>query len=117
MDAGTLIVTAATYSDTTQPNLAVQRSFIGPDVVVAHVEDGGLEDYSLGHEFAFNGYTSDPKVVLTYRDNTKGLRQDVIKVASIVDFKITQPEAGFLAKAVVDKTASQYGGSGGYLNT
>ena len=114
LPAGSLTVTAATYSDSKQPSAAVQRSFIGPDVVLGHVEDGGLEDYSLGHEFAFNGYTSDPKVVLTYRDNTKGLGQDVIKVASIVDFKVTQPEAGFLAKNVVDKTASQYGT---YLNT
>lgn len=117
VDPAAIIVTAATYSDSTQPNSAVQRSFIGPDVVVAHVEDGGLEDYSLGHEFAFNGYTSDPKVVLTYRDNTKGLGQDVIKVASIVDFKVTQSEAGFLAKGVVTKTAAQFGGTNGYLNT
>lgn len=114
VDAGTLIVTAATYSDSTQPNLAVQRSFIGADVVLGHVEDGGLEDYSLGHEFAFNGYNSEPRVVLTYRDNTKGLGQDVIKVASIVDFKVTQPDAGFLAKGVVLKTAAEYGS---YLNT
>ena len=101
-------------SDSTQPNLAVQRSFIGADVVLGHVEDGGLEDYSLGHEFAFNGYNSEPRVVLTYRDNTKGLGQDVIKVASIVDFKVTQPDAGFLAKGVVLKTAAEYGS---YLNT
>lgn len=114
VEAGTIIVTAGTYSDSTQPNLAVQRSFIGPDVVLAHVEDGGLNDYSLAHEFAFNGYSSDPRVVLTYRDNTKGLGQDVVKVASIVDLKVTQPEAGFLAKGVVDKTQSKYGG---YLNT
>ena len=110
---GSVIVTSATFSDTVQPNLATQRSFIADDVVIAHVEDGGLEDYSLGHEFAFNGYTSDPKVVLTYRDNVKGLGQDVIKVASIVDFKITQPDAGFLAKNVVTKTATEFGS---YLN-
>lgn len=117
VDPSAIIVTSATYSDTTQPNAAVQRSFIGPDVVVAHVEDGGLNDYSLGHEFAFNGFTSDPKVVLTYRDNTRGLGQDIIKVASVVDFSITQPQAGFLAKGVVNKTSAEYGGTAGYLNT
>lgn len=108
LEPGTIIVTSATYSNSTQPNAANQVSYLGPDCIIAHVEDGGLNDYSLGHEFAFNGYTSDPVVVLTYRDFTKGLGQDIVKVASIVDLKVTQPDAGFLAKNVVNSSVSAY---------
>ncbi len=80
-------------------------------MVIAHVEDGGRNDYSLGHEFAFSGYGSQPVVVVKYRDEKRGglLGANVIRVGSIVDFKVTQPDAAFLYKTVLDTSAAQYG--------
>ena len=74
-------------------------SFIGPDVIVAFVEDGGLNDFALGHEFAFNGLVgSDPFVVRKYRVEQEGIQgTDYVQVASSIDYKVMNAaNAGFL---------------------
>ncbi len=87
------------------------KHFIGSDVVIAHVEDASQRSYSLGHEFAYSGYGSSPVVVVKYRDEKRGglLGADVLRVGSIVDFKVTQPDAAFLYKTVLDITSANYG--------
>jgi hypothetical protein len=107
-----ILISASTYNSAAQGATASYKSFIGSDVVMAYVEDGGRYDYSLGHEFAFSGYGSQPVVVVKYRDEKRGglLGSNVVRVGSIVDFKVTQPEAAFLYKACLDTSASEYGG-------
>ncbi len=106
-----ITITANTYNSGAQGATAAYKSFLGSDVVIAHVEDGGRNDYSLGHEFAFSGYGSQPVVVVKYRDEKRGglLGANVIRVGSIVDFKVTQSDAAFLYKTVLDTSAAQYG--------
>lgn len=111
VEKGTILVSANTYNSAVQSATASYKSFIGSDVVVAHVEDGGLYDYSLGHELAYSGYNSEPVVVVRYRDEKRGLLgSNVIRVGSIVDFKVTQADAGYLFTGVLDTSATEYGG-------
>lgn len=106
-----ICITASTYNSAAQGATAAYKSFLGSDVVMAYAEDGGRNDYSLGHEFAFSGYGSAPVVVVKYRDEKRGglLGSSVIRIGSICDFKVTQADAGYLFKTVLDTTASQYG--------
>jgi len=106
------LITAASYNTGLLGAAAPAfRYFLGSDVIVAHVEEGSTRSYSLGHEFAFSGYGSAPVVVVKYRDERRGglLGADIIRVGSIVDFKVTQPDAAFLLKTVLDVTSTAYG--------
>jgi len=112
MPESAISVSTNTYNSAAQGATAAYKSFIGSDVVMAYAENGGRNDYSLGHEFAFSGYGSAPVVVVKYRDEKRGglLGANVIRVGSIVDFKVTQADAAFLYKTVLDTTNAAYGG-------
>jgi len=106
---GTVTVTARSYNSAIQGETAVYKSFLGSDVVVARVEDPSLSDFGLGHEFAYSGFGSDPVSVIKYPDMSRGaLGGDVVRVVSIVDFKVTNPTAGYLIKTTLN--TSNYGG-------
>jgi len=111
MQESAIMITAQTYNSAAQGATAAYKSFLGSDVVLAYCEDGGRYDYSLGHEFAFSGYGSAPVVVVKYRDEKRGglLGANVIRIGSIVDFKVTQPDAAYLFKTVLDTSNAAYG--------
>lgn len=108
--ADDLHITAAQYTSAAEGETNAFKAFIGADVVCAYVDDGGLDDYCLGHEFAFNGLVgSDPFMVRKYRVEQEGIQgTDYVQVASSIDYKATNPsEAGFLFKTVVDTSNTE----------
>lgn len=110
VDESAILISSTSYNSAVQGATAVYKSFIGSDCVVAYVEDGGKNDYSLAHEMAFNGHTSDPMIVTKFRDEKRGvLGSSVIRVGSIVDFRCTQPDAAYLFKSCLDTSATEYG--------
>ena len=108
-----LIITSAQYTDSVEGETSTFRAFIGPDTIVGFAEDGGLDDYSLGHEFAFNGMAGDdPFFVRQYRVEQEGMTgTDYVQVATSVDYKVTQVDAAYLIKVCVDvSNTALYGG-------
>lgn len=108
--ADDLYITANQYTYAAEGETATYKAFIGSDVVCAYVDDGGLDDYCLGHEFAFNGLVgSDPFMVRKYRVEQEGIQGvDYVQVASSVDYKATNAsEAAFLFKTVVDTSNTE----------
>lgn len=102
--ADDLIITSAHYATNQQGETAAYKSFIGSDVIGAYTDDGGLDDWSLGHEFAFNGMGGDdPFFVRKYRVEQEGIAgMDYVQVATQVDYKVIQPKSGFLIKNAVN---------------
>lgn len=110
VDPGSINVTTATYNSAKQGETAAYKSYIGSDVLVARTENPSLSDFGLGHEFAFSGFGSDPVAVFKYPDNLRGaLGADIIKVVSMVDFKVLNADAGYLIKTTLDTTKTAYG--------
>jgi hypothetical protein len=107
-----LILTNAQFTDNKQGETDVFHSFMGDDCVVAMVDDGGLDDQALGHEFVFDGLAGeDPFLVRKWREEGKGaLGLDYVGVACAADYKVTNADAGFLLQTVVDKTQTQFNG-------
>lgn len=107
-----LVLTNAQFTDNKQGETDVFHSFMGDDCVVAMVDDGGLDDQALGHEFVFDGLAGeDPFLVRKWREEGKGaIGLDYVGVACAADYKVTNADAGFLLQTVVDKTASKYNG-------
>jgi len=105
-------ITAAQYTSNQQGETAAYKAFMGSDVLVAYVDDGGLNDFSLGHTFEFNGFAgTDPMFVRKYRVEQEGLAgMDWVQVATLADYKVTNPTAGFLLKTVINASnTSRYG--------
>ena len=110
VDESSILITSQSYNSAVMSATISRKSFLGSDVVVAYCEDGGLYDFGLGHEFAFSGYGAEPAVVVKYRDDKRGvLGSNVIRVGSIVDFKVTNASAAYLFKGVLDTTNAEYG--------
>lgn len=107
-----LVLTNAQFTDSQMGETDVFHSFMGDDVVAAMVDDGGLDDQALGHEFVFDGLAGeDPFLVRKWREEGKGaVGLDFVGVACACDYKVTNAEAGFLLQTVVDKTADQFAG-------
>jgi hypothetical protein len=107
--AKSIMVTSAGYTSSAQGEPGAYKTFLGSDVLVARVEDPSLSDFGLGHEFAFSGFSGDAFSVIKINDPLRGvLGADLIKVVSAVDYKVLNPDAGFLFKGVVDITNSIY---------
>jgi hypothetical protein len=107
-----IVISGAQFTDSDQGDTDVFHSFLGGDVIVGMVDDGGLDDQALGHEFVFDGLAGeDPFLVRKWRDEGEGaVGTDFVGVACAADYKVTNPDAGFLLKSVVDVTAEQYDG-------
>lgn len=89
-------------------------SFIGPDVIVAMVDSDPLNDQALGHEFCFDGLAGeDPFLVTKWRDFGKGVYQaiDWVGVSCMVDYKVTNPLAGYLIKSAINGSNTALYGS------
>ena len=115
IQAADIVVTAAQYTSSAQgAATTTYSSFIGPDVIVAFVDDGGLDDYCLGHEFVFNAMGGDePFFIRKYRVEQEGIAGlDYVQVATSAQYKATNAaEAGFLIKSVLDTTnTARYAG-------
>lgn len=103
--ADDLVITSAHFTSSKEgASTTTYSSFIGPDVIVGFSDDGGLDDQALGHEFAFNGLVGDdPFFVRKYRVEQEGMMgQDYVQVGVSADYKVTNVDAGFLLKTVVD---------------
>jgi hypothetical protein len=115
---GSLITTSMTYNLAAEDQTADFRSFIGPDVILAYTEAGGLRNYGLGQSFLWPGDVSTnvdtvnaagmggvPFVVLQFPDNNRDPRgANVLRIVGGLDQKILVPDAGELLINVVDKT-------------
>ncbi len=103
-------ITSNHYTSAQQGETAAYKQFIGSDVVVAYVDDSDPDnDYSLGHEFVFDGLDGDGSfMVRRWREENKGYAGlDVVGVAAVVDYKPTNPAlAGFLFKTAIDSSNS-----------
>ena len=111
--ADDLIVTAAQYTSTDQGATDAYVAFLGSDVVIAMVDDGGLDDQALGHEFVFDGLAGeDPFLVRKWREEGVGaVGTDFVGVACAADYKVTNANAAFLFKAVLDTSDTERYGS------
>lgn len=109
-EKGSVTVTAKRYNPANEGAAGSLKSFIGADVVVAYTAPPSLSSYGLGFEFAFNGMGgTEPFLVLTYQDLSRGaLGSDVARLVGAVDYKVTNPKAGYLIKGVVDTTLSEF---------
>lgn len=113
--ASDIVVTAAQYTSSAQgAATTTYSSFIGANCIVAFVDDGGLDDYCLGHEFIFNGMGGDePYFIRKYRVEQEGIQgMDYVQVAASAQYKATNAsEAGFLFKSVLDTSdTARYAG-------
>jgi hypothetical protein len=109
--ADDLVITVAKYTSSKEgETTATYASFIGANAIVAYVDDGGLDDFCLGHEFAFNGMNGEaPYFVRQYRVEEQGISgTDYVQVGTSIDFKATNASnAGFLFTAVVDTSNTE----------
>lgn len=113
MPAGSIKISKKIYTSVAEGNTAAQpyKLFYGSDVIMAVVEDGGLNDFSLGHQFAFSGMGSDPVSVLRFEDPKRGAQgSNIVRVCSVVDFKVTNAKSAFLLKGVIDTAGADYNG-------
>ena len=105
-----LVITAAKYTSSQEgETTATYQSFIRANAIVGYCDDGGLDDFALGHEFAFNGMGgTDPYFVRQYRVEQEGIAgTDYVQVATSLDFKVTNADAGFLFTACIDTTNTE----------
>jgi len=102
--ASDILVTASQYNSADQGDTDAYKAFLGADVVIAMVDDGGLDDQALGHEFVFDGLAGeDPFLVRKWREEGVGaLGMDFVGVACACDYKVTNADAAFLFKGVLD---------------
>jgi hypothetical protein len=106
-----ITISAASYNYAQEGATAAYRLFMGSDVLVARCETPSLSAFGLGHEFAFAGFGGDAFAVIKYNDPKRGiLGADVAQVVSMVDYKVTNPLAGYLIKTALNTSASEYGG-------
>ena len=120
-EPGAIIETAAHYNASIEGVADDFRAFIGPDVIVARVEEPNLDNYGLGVSVCFQGDNSmwggdvpevqGPMLVLSYFDPKADPRGAwVNRVVAAIDQKIMVPKAGYLLKAVVDgSNTAKYG--------
>jgi hypothetical protein len=84
---------------------------LGPDVLIAFVEPPSLEHAGLGVTFAFGGFSPDAMAIVNAYDDMRGaLGTDYQRAVSIVDFHITNSDAGLRLAGVVDTTKAIYKG-------
>jgi hypothetical protein len=104
LDGADIVVTGAQYTSADQGATDAYNAFLGPDVIVGMVDDGGLDDQALGHEFVFDGLAGeDPFLVRKWREEGVGaVGTDFVGVACACDYKVTNADAGFLFKSVID---------------
>lgn len=119
---GSLITTSLTYNVALEDQAADFRSFVGPDVLIAYVEAGGLRNYGLGQSFMWPGETMGdlveksgigdgtsgvPFVVVQFPDHNRDPRgANVLRVVGGLDQKVLVPDAGELIINAVDATNS-----------
>lgn len=120
-EKGAIIETAAHYNAAQEKQTDDFRAFIGPDVIVARVEEPNLDNYGLGVSVCFQGENSQwggevpevqgPMLVLSYFDPKADVRGAwVNRVVCSIDQKIMVPKAGYLLKSVVDgSNTAKYG--------
>lgn len=117
LDPGALVTTSITYNTALEGQTPDFRSMIGPDVIIAHVEAGGLRNYGLGQTFAWAGgneygslteragVTNAPLAVYQFPDNNRDPRgATVMRIVCGLDFQVTTPDAGELIVNAVDST-------------
>lgn len=111
-EKGSVHITMQRYNSANEGATEVLTSFMGPDVIVAHTDAPSAMpgSYGLGFEFAWNGMSgSDPFLVLQYQDLNRGpLGSDVLRLVAAVDYKVTNPKAGYLIKTTVDTSLSEF---------
>lgn len=111
LEPGSIQITAQRYNPNNEGAAGAIKSFIGSDVIVAYADSPSSASYGVGYEFAFNGLVgSDPFLVLQYQDLNRGpLGSDVLRLVASVDYKVTNPNAAYLLKGVVDTTLTEFG--------
>lgn len=108
VEADDIIASAAQYTSSVQgASTDAFLGFMGSDCVVAMVDDDAENDQALGHEFVFDGLAGeDPFLVKQWREEGVGpyLFTDWTGVACMPDYKVTNVDAGFLFKSVIDSS-------------
>jgi len=102
-----ILIVSSRYTSSKQgpSETGAQTSFIGSDVLVAMVDSDPENDQALGHEFCFDGLAGEePFLVTKWPEFGKGVyqRTDFVGVSCMTDYKVTNPNAGFLLQGVID---------------
>lgn len=109
-----ILITSSRYTSSQQGAATdAFTSFIGSDVIVAMVDTDPENDQALGHEFVFDGLAGeDPFLVTKWRQQGVGVYQytDFVGVSCMVDYKVTNPNAGFLLQGVINSADAAYHG-------
>ncbi len=113
--AGTIKVYNAQYRNvrdgqSTSASGAYKKN-LGADVLIAYVEPANLEHAGFGVTFAFGGFSPEAMAIINAYDDLRGaLGTDYQRAVSIVDFHITNSDAGLRLAGVVDSTKAIYKG-------
>ncbi len=104
-----IVIVSAQYTSSQQgPSVtAAYLAFIGSDVIIGMVDGDPENDQALGHEFVFDGLAGDePFLVQKWKDYGKGIymQTDYVGVGCMVDYKVTNVDAGYLLQGVIDST-------------
>lgn len=108
-----IIITSAQYTDSQQGETNAFKAFIGSDVLVCMTDGDPENDQSVGHEFVFDGLAGEePFLVSKWTEFGKGVYHQIdwVGVGCMVDYKVTNTDAGFLLQGVIDATNSRYAG-------
>lgn len=118
---GTIMVTTQNYNVALEDQTPDFRSMIGPDCIIARVETPSVRSYGLGCSFMFqgDGFGSNlqtipelgtPFLVYQYPEYQSDPRLGTaLNLVGGLDQKILVPDAGYLIKDCVTKTAARYG--------
>ena len=106
MQPGSIIIYSGRYNNGAEGEPEALKSFLGPDVLVAFVDQPGPMSFGMGYEFAWNGLNGDdPFLVLQFPLNEAGaLGSNVLRYISAVNYYVTNPKAAYLIKGAVDTT-------------
>jgi hypothetical protein len=101
----------ATYNSAQAGDTPVYKAFLGSDVIFGYVVPAGIRSYGLSTEFRFSGYNTDPYAIISVPQFSRGaIPGEDIRGISICDPHIMNVNSGYLLKACVDVSDSQYGG-------
>jgi hypothetical protein len=110
-----IIVVSAQYTSSAQgPAVtAAFKGFIGSDVLVVMTDTDPENDQCVGHEFVFDGLAGEePFLVTKWTEFGKGIYMQTnwVGVGVMADYKVTNPDAGFLLQGVINAAdTTRYG--------
>lgn len=108
---GTVKIQNAQYRYTRNRATPGYRKHLGADVAILHSEAPSLESAGFGYTFAFGGFAPSKIAIVDAFDQSRGPLGTTLKTAvCIAQFKVNNPDAGFVLRGVVNTANTKYAG-------